>query len=295
MPLTFSGCDADANAFIEKHFLDCVYDGRDAAGFTLGIFSILVWIVAQMPQFISNFRNQSSEALSIWFLTQWFAGDTLNLLGCLIQGEQLPTTTILAGYFVLSDVFMLMQFIYYGALQARRQRALRGSRRKRRHHHHHNHAAGGTSAPLLINNGTDSSVRVGLDTPDGLGTPGAGGAWTGAGASPASVSVAAAAAGPGATMLAAKVLVAAGSAAICTTLLMSPATTAAGRHHHAWGRPDHTRRLLDTTAAGPMGSSHLLLSGSAAGSGSVENGSSQLQRHSVCDFLNCEWAIVAGE
>jgi hypothetical protein len=27
---------------------------------------------------------------------QWFAGDTLNLLGCLLQGKQLPTTTLLA-------------------------------------------------------------------------------------------------------------------------------------------------------------------------------------------------------
>jgi hypothetical protein len=51
---------------------------------------------AQLPQFLNNIKHQSSEALSIWFLAQWFAGDTFNLLGCLMQGEQLPTTTMLA-------------------------------------------------------------------------------------------------------------------------------------------------------------------------------------------------------
>ncbi len=29
-----------------------------------------MWIIAQLPQFISNIRNQSSEALSVWFLGQ---------------------------------------------------------------------------------------------------------------------------------------------------------------------------------------------------------------------------------
>ncbi|KAG2439591.1 hypothetical protein HXX76_004943 [Chlamydomonas incerta] len=142
MPYVDGQCDpAGADRWIEKHFRDCVYDFRDAVGFCLGLFSILVWLTAQIPQFISNIKNQSSEALSIWFLVEWFAGDTLNLLGCLIQGQQLPTTTILAAYFVLMDVFMLLQYIYYGALQARkaRARAKALARRKQQQHHHHHH------------------------------------------------------------------------------------------------------------------------------------------------------------
>ena len=93
----------------------------------------------QLPQFISNYRNKSAEALSPWFLAEWLLvsarlldvqqqqqqqrglarslpgltgaagagitdtplppvlqGDTSNLLGCLLQGEQLPTTTYTA-------------------------------------------------------------------------------------------------------------------------------------------------------------------------------------------------------
>jgi hypothetical protein len=33
----------------------------------------------------------------------------LNLLGCLLQGEQLLTTTATAGYFICADVVMLTQ------------------------------------------------------------------------------------------------------------------------------------------------------------------------------------------
>ncbi|GLI66517.1 hypothetical protein VaNZ11_010387 [Volvox africanus] len=157
--LTFDGCDPGANPWVEKYFHDCVMDYRDAAGFALGLCSIFVWLTAQIPQFLSNIKNQSSEALSIWFLVEWFAGDTLNLLGCLIQGQQLPTTTILAAYFVLIDVIMLLQYIYYGALQARRKRLRARVSRKRhgqRHAsavHHHNRDDSQLQVASLLNDG----------------------------------------------------------------------------------------------------------------------------------------------
>ncbi len=47
----------------------CSY--RDLAGFILGMSSIACWLVAQLPQIISNYRNKSAEALSPWFLAEW--------------------------------------------------------------------------------------------------------------------------------------------------------------------------------------------------------------------------------
>lgn len=41
------------------------------AGFVAGVLSIGAWLVAQMPQIISNFRNRSADALSAWFLAEW--------------------------------------------------------------------------------------------------------------------------------------------------------------------------------------------------------------------------------
>ena len=51
--------------------MDCLRSGWDMAGFVLGMASIGCWLVAQMPQIISNFRNQSAEALSPYFLAEW--------------------------------------------------------------------------------------------------------------------------------------------------------------------------------------------------------------------------------
>ncbi|KAF6265789.1 PQ loop repeat-domain-containing protein [Scenedesmus sp. NREL 46B-D3] len=107
------GCEPGANAFIEKYFADCVYNLRDYIGFCLGISAILFWLVAQIPQYVRNYKTKSAEALSPWFLASWLLGDTTNLLGCLLQGQQLPTTTYTAMYFVMADVFMMMQYIYY--------------------------------------------------------------------------------------------------------------------------------------------------------------------------------------
>eukprot|EP00195_Chlamydomonas_chlamydogama_P007943 CAMPEP_0202896704 /NCGR_PEP_ID=MMETSP1392-20130828/5649_1 /ASSEMBLY_ACC=CAM_ASM_000868 /TAXON_ID=225041 /ORGANISM="Chlamydomonas chlamydogama, Strain SAG 11-48b" /LENGTH=430 /DNA_ID=CAMNT_0049582149 /DNA_START=371 /DNA_END=1663 /DNA_ORIENTATION=+ len=151
--MLLQACLPGANPFIEKHFHDCVYTTLDLIGFSLGFMSLGFWVTSQIPQYISNIKNQSSEALSVWFVAQLFLGDTLNLLGCLVQGQQLPTTTYLAMYFVMSDVFLLMQYIYYGALQARKKKQFEraasriASMRKQasrhhshRHHHHRHHS-----------------------------------------------------------------------------------------------------------------------------------------------------------
>lgn len=44
---------------------------RDMAGFCLGLASIACWVMAQFPQLAKNYKTQSAEALSAWFLAQW--------------------------------------------------------------------------------------------------------------------------------------------------------------------------------------------------------------------------------
>ena len=82
--------------------------------------SIGCWIVAQVPQFITNIKRQRADALSPWFLAEWLLvsqifqfrishmacqsldcilamqGDTCNLIGCLMTGNQLATVTYTA-------------------------------------------------------------------------------------------------------------------------------------------------------------------------------------------------------
>lgn len=113
----------DAIEWIRVGFEDCVYDRTDAVGFAFGMLSIACWLVAQLPQFVQNFRSGSAESLSPWFLAEWLLGDTFNLLGCLMTGDQLPSETYTAAYFMCVDVLMIFQFVYY-SLRAREALAI---------------------------------------------------------------------------------------------------------------------------------------------------------------------------
>lgn len=106
-------CEAHAVQWIQKWFSDCVYTPWDMFGFAIGLSSILFWLVAQLPQFVRNIRCQSAEALSPWFLFQWLSGDTLNLLGCILTGNQLATETFTACYFIFADSCIITQYVYY--------------------------------------------------------------------------------------------------------------------------------------------------------------------------------------
>ena len=116
MSATAGGCACareDAAEWIRVGFGDCVYDRADAVGFAFGMLSIACWLVAQLPQFAQNFRSGSAEGLSPWFLAEWLLGDTFNLLGCVMTGDQLPSETYTAAYFMGVDVLMIFQFVYY--------------------------------------------------------------------------------------------------------------------------------------------------------------------------------------
>lgn len=45
--------------------------GRETASFTLGVVSVIVWVIAEIPQIITNYRAKSTEGLSATFLITW--------------------------------------------------------------------------------------------------------------------------------------------------------------------------------------------------------------------------------
>jgi len=104
---------ADALDWIRLTFRECVSTDAQLVGFYLGLLTIAAWMCAQIPQLIMNARTSSARGLSPWFLTQWLAGDAFNLIGCIATGDQAPTQTYTAVYFVLSDVALLTQYVFY--------------------------------------------------------------------------------------------------------------------------------------------------------------------------------------
>ena len=77
-----------------------------------GSISIACWVVVFSPQIIENFRRSSAEGLSITFIIIWLVGDVFNIVGGILQGI-LPTMIILAIYYTLADIVLLLQCFYY--------------------------------------------------------------------------------------------------------------------------------------------------------------------------------------
>ena len=69
-------------------------------------------MVVFSPQIIENFRRKSAEGLSIQFIVIWLLGDVFNILGAVLQGV-LPTMIILAFYYTIADIVLLVQCFYY--------------------------------------------------------------------------------------------------------------------------------------------------------------------------------------
>ncbi|PGH14461.1 hypothetical protein AJ80_05906 [Polytolypa hystricis UAMH7299] len=79
---------------------------------TLGAFSIVSWLFAQLPQIYKNYNLQSTSGLSVYFLVEWCLGDSTNLLGSIFTHQAGWQITI-ASYYVLVDVVLVFQYYWY--------------------------------------------------------------------------------------------------------------------------------------------------------------------------------------
>ncbi|KAF1954151.1 PQ-loop-domain-containing protein [Byssothecium circinans] len=84
----------------------------DAISQICGSVSIACWIVVFSPQIIENWKRSSADGLSVVFITIWLLGDFFNIFGAVLQGV-LPTMTILAVYYTLADIVLLLQCFWY--------------------------------------------------------------------------------------------------------------------------------------------------------------------------------------
>lgn len=100
------------NEFIAENFGECLYSRREIASFIVGMSSMAFWVACQLPQFKVNYEKKSANALSKWFLLEWFMGDALNLVGAFMT-HQLVTQLATATLFIVNDALMISQITYY--------------------------------------------------------------------------------------------------------------------------------------------------------------------------------------
>ncbi|MED6161150.1 hypothetical protein PIB30_058029 [Stylosanthes scabra] len=87
---------------------------RETTSVTLGAISVIVWVIAEIPQIITNYREKSTEGLSVAFLMTWIIGDLFNVFGCLLEPATLPTQLYTAVLYFIITVSLCSQAIYYG-------------------------------------------------------------------------------------------------------------------------------------------------------------------------------------
>ncbi|KAH9541817.1 hypothetical protein CY35_14G085800 [Sphagnum magellanicum] len=118
-------CPADKGCmvWVERYLKDCVCNRRDTVSLVMGLLSVVSWGVAEVPQIITNFREKSTEGISLLFLTTWVVGDLFNLAGCYLEPATLPTQFYMAMLYTITTLVLVSQTIYYDHVMWRIQGA----------------------------------------------------------------------------------------------------------------------------------------------------------------------------
>ncbi|KAJ2907811.1 hypothetical protein GGI21_003515, partial [Coemansia aciculifera] len=89
----------------------------NAASTAIGYISLLSWMVVMFPQIRLNYTRKSGEGISLAMTGAWIIGDLFNLAGAMMQGLVM-STILVAGYFLLVDVTLFSQTLYYRTTQS---------------------------------------------------------------------------------------------------------------------------------------------------------------------------------
>ncbi|KAI5058392.1 hypothetical protein GOP47_0026562 [Adiantum capillus-veneris] len=99
--------------WVRRYLKDCICNTRDAISFGVGLASVFCWGVAEVPQIITNFREGSTEGISLIFLMTWVIGDGFNLVGCYLEPSTLPTQFYMALLYTITTLILVGQVVYY--------------------------------------------------------------------------------------------------------------------------------------------------------------------------------------
>ncbi|KAL9361220.1 hypothetical protein Peur_044005 [Populus x canadensis] len=122
MPICPQHCSRWARVYMEY----CLCNMKDGVSLTLGMISVLSWGVAEIPQIVTNYKEKSTEGLSLAFLLTWIIGDLFNVFGCMLEPATLPTQYYMAVLYTMTSTLLTAQTVYYGHIYHR----LKSNRRR---------------------------------------------------------------------------------------------------------------------------------------------------------------------
>lgn len=139
-------CEGNYIKWVYDIFGECVSTPSEKAGFFIGLLSTAIWMYAQLPQIVMNFRRKSVEGLSFIFILFLNFGDFCNLIGAILNNG-LVTQFITAGWFVFVDISCLLQYIWYNWI---RKKCCKQNPNDQQYHPIYERAPAPSPAPLIV-------------------------------------------------------------------------------------------------------------------------------------------------
>ncbi|ONM31189.1 PQ-loop repeat family protein / transmembrane family protein [Zea mays] len=143
----------------------CLCSQKEGAALALGLISVISWGFAEVPQIMTNYRQKSTEGLSVAFLMTWIVGDLFNLVGCFLEPATLPTQMYMALLYTITTLILTVQTIYYShiyhRLEAKKSRAAsKAQKHQRADASLRERLLGAKDGVLSRNNGSDATVLI---------------------------------------------------------------------------------------------------------------------------------------
>ncbi|KAI5800367.1 PQ loop repeat-domain-containing protein [Peziza echinospora] len=101
---------------LSQYLSTCIPTPLALLSTVFGLCSMTAWLFSQLPQIVKNHKSKSVDGLSPIFLLNWLLGDVCNFLGAVIL-RQMIFQQVIGGYYVLVDICLMSQFIWYSLIQ----------------------------------------------------------------------------------------------------------------------------------------------------------------------------------
>ena len=89
----------------------------------LGAVSLSFWLCNGIPLVLEIYKRRSADGVALGFVLLWTIGDVLNLAGSIWAGL-VPSVIFVACYYIVSDLVILGEALYFGSEEPEKRDAL---------------------------------------------------------------------------------------------------------------------------------------------------------------------------